>query len=96
MKDSGHLHRLSSALGTLSRSNSESILGAMSNERSYDFTRGVAITSSFYPDPDTHIEPVRYGKGSNLMGLLTTVLTDEEPGRAPVEDVGEDRGGQAG
>ncbi|MEI2717667.1 MAG: GMC family oxidoreductase [Candidatus Nanopelagicales bacterium] len=80
MKDAGHLHRISPALGKLSRSNSESLLGAMSNDRSYDFTRGVAITSSFYPDPDTHVEPVRYGKGSNLMGLLTTVMTDEEPG----------------
>ena len=29
---------------------------------------GVAITSSFHPDADTHIEPVRYGKGSNAMG----------------------------
>lgn len=80
MKAAGHLHRISPALGKLSRSNSESLLGAMSNDRSYDFTRGVAITSSFYPDPDTHVEPVRYGKGSNLMGMLTTVLTDEEPG----------------
>ena len=33
-----------------------------------DFTEGVAITSSFHPTPDTHIEPVRYGKGSNAMG----------------------------
>ena len=33
-----------------------------------DFTRGVAITSSFHPDEHTHIEPVRYGKGSNAMG----------------------------
>ncbi len=80
MKDTGHLHRLSPALGRLSRSNSESIMGAMSDDRSRDFTRGVAITSSFYPDPDTHVEPVRYGKGSNLMGLLATIITDEEPG----------------
>jgi cholesterol oxidase len=36
----------------------------------------VAITSSFHPDPDTHIEPVRYGPGSNAMGLLTTLLVD--------------------
>ena len=41
-----------------------------------DFTRGVAITSSFHPDDHTHIEPVRYGKGSNVMGLLTTALAD--------------------
>jgi cholesterol oxidase len=41
-----------------------------------DFSRGAAITSSFYPSPDTHVEPVRYGKGSNSMGLLQTILTD--------------------
>jgi cholesterol oxidase len=40
----------------------------------------VAITSSFYPNPHTHVEPVRYGKGSNLMGMLATVLTAEVDG----------------
>ena len=43
---------------------------------SLDFTRGSAITSSFYVDSTTHIEPVRYGKGSNSMGLLQTFATD--------------------
>ncbi|MDP4013112.1 MAG: GMC family oxidoreductase [Candidatus Nanopelagicales bacterium] len=80
MKDEGHLHALSPALGELSRTNSESLLGAISRDRRRDFTRGVAITSSFFPEPHTHIEPVRYGKGSNMMGLLGTVMTDEEPG----------------
>jgi cholesterol oxidase len=41
-----------------------------------DYSRGVAITSSFHPDEITHIEPVRYGRGSNAMSLLQTVLTD--------------------
>lgn len=80
MKDEGHLHRLSPALGRLSRTNSESLLGAISKNRNRNFTEGVAITSSFYPEPNTHIEPVRYGKGSNSMGLLATMMTDEEPG----------------
>ena len=80
MKDEGHLHRISPALGRLSRTNSESLLGAMSTSRERNFTQGVAITSSFYPDPDTHIEPVRYGVGSNSMGFLSTIMTDEEPG----------------
>ena len=81
MKAAGHLHRISSALGKLSRTNSESIVGAMAPPgEKVDFTRGVAITSSWYPEPDTHIEPVRYGKGSNSMGMLSTILTDKEPG----------------
>ncbi len=36
----------------------------------------MAITSSFHPDEHTHIEPCRYGHGSNAMSLLQTVLTD--------------------
>jgi cholesterol oxidase len=36
----------------------------------------VAITSSIHPTADTHIEPCRYGKGSNAMGLLQTLMTD--------------------
>jgi cholesterol oxidase len=76
MRDDGHLPHLSPRLGELTRTNSESLLGARSGRRDADFSRGVAITSSFRPTPDTHIEPVRYGAGSNAMGLLSTVLTD--------------------
>ena len=77
MKDEGHLPRLSNRLGFLSRTNSESILGAIAPVGSkVDYSRGVAITSSFHPDEHTHIEPVRYGKGSNFMSMMQTVLTD--------------------
>ena len=76
MRDEGHLTHLSPRLGELTRTNSESLLGARAYRHDADFSRGVAITSSFRPAPDTHVEPVRYGAGSNLMGLLSTVLTD--------------------
>ena len=76
MRDEGHLTHLSPRLGELTRTNSESLLGARADRYDADFSRGVAITSSFRPAPDTHVEPVRYGAGSNLMGLLSTVLTD--------------------
>lgn len=78
MKNAGALPALSDRLGSLTRTNSESILGAMrmSVDESLELTNGVAITSSFYPTPDTHIEPVRYGKGSNAMGMLQTLMTD--------------------
>ncbi|MFL6107243.1 MAG: GMC oxidoreductase [Marmoricola sp.] len=83
MKDEGHLSGLSDRLGYLSRTNSESILGAIAPSGSkVDYSRGVAITSSFHPDEHTHIEPVRYGKGSNFMSMMQTVLTDGE-GPAP-------------
>jgi cholesterol oxidase len=76
MKAEGHLPGLSDRLGYLSRTNSESILGAIAPDKAVDYSYGVAITSSFHPDADTHVEPVRYGKGSNVMALLQTVLTD--------------------
>ncbi len=76
MRDEGHLPGLSDRLGELSRTNSESILGAIAPDLDVDYSRGVAITSSFHPDEHTHIEPVRYGRGSNSMSLLQTVLTD--------------------
>ncbi|WP_137876405.1 GMC family oxidoreductase [Rhodococcus sp. Q] len=78
MKDSGALSKLSPTLGELTRTNSEALLGAakLTVDPGLDLTRGVAITSSFHPAADTHIEPVRYGKGSNAMGLLQTLMTD--------------------
>ncbi|MCW2837807.1 MAG: choD, partial [Marmoricola sp.] len=76
MKAEGHLPKLSDRLGYLSRTNSESILGAIAPDSSVDYSYGIAITSSFHPDADTHVEPVRYGKGSNAMAMLQTVLTD--------------------
>ena len=80
MRDGGLLPNLSARLGELTRTNSEAILGARSRDRNADYSKGVAITSSFHPDDRTHIEPVRYGKGSNSMGLLQSVLTDADKG----------------
>ncbi|MEV6593264.1 GMC family oxidoreductase [Streptomyces acidicola] len=80
MKSGGQLPYLSPRLGMLTRTNSEALVGAQTDNRRYrkahgapraDFTRGVAITSSIHPDENTHIEPVRYGKGSNAMGGLS-------------------------
>ncbi len=78
MRDTGALPGLSDRLGVLTRTNSESIVGAATLKVSpdLDLTHGVAITSSIHPTSDTHVEPVRYGKGSNAMGLLQTLMTD--------------------
>ena len=83
MKDTGTLPALSRRLGELTRTNSEAIIGAARTDvdESRNFSRGVAITSSIHPDENTHIEPVRYGKGSNAMSLLQTIATD---GASPV------------
>ncbi|MFJ2957209.1 GMC oxidoreductase [Streptomyces sp. NPDC087270] len=80
MRDSGRLPRISARLGELTRTNSEALVGAQTSasryrkrhpDRPLDFTRGVAITSSVHPNDHTHIEPVRYGRGSNAMGNLS-------------------------
>jgi len=76
MRDSGALPDLSPRLGVLTRTNSEAIIGARTWAPEVDYSRGVAITSSIHPDATTHIEPVRYGKGSDAMGLLQTALAD--------------------
>jgi cholesterol oxidase len=88
MKATGTLPGLSDRLGVLTRTNSEAILGAERLRRAGDdHSVGVAITSSFHPDEHTHIEPVRYGKGSNAMGALRSLLIDgpgaDGSGRAP-------------
>ncbi len=97
LKADGVLPALSDRLGHLTRTNSEALGGAVARWRDRrtgpDLTRGVAITSSIWLDERTHLEPVRYGRGSNLMGLLSTVLTagpttGERPTGARVRHVG--------
>ena len=78
MKITGVLPKISDYLGKLSRTNSEALTGSIMPKGGTDFSKGSAITSSFFPDDHTHVEPVRYGKGSNFMGLLQTVMTDGE------------------
>jgi cholesterol oxidase len=88
LRDDGVLAHLSPRLGELTRTNSEAILGARTFRRDVDFSRGVAITSSFHPDEHTHVEPVRYGRGSNAMGLLSTALVDGGRGPRPLRWLG--------
>ena len=83
MKATGALPGLSDRLGVRTRTNSEAILGVERfRSKGDDHSRGLAITSSFHPDEHTHIEPTRYGPGSNAMGALRSLLIDGG-GRAP-------------
>ncbi len=68
-------------VGDQVRTNSEVIVGASARQAGVDYSRGVAITSMIRPDAHTVVQVVRYGRGSNLMGLLGTILVDE-PGLA--------------
>jgi cholesterol oxidase len=76
-REKGALTRLSPMLGARVRTNSESLTGATARKKDVDYSQGVAITSSIYPDAVTHIEPVRFPAGSDLLGLLVaTVFTE--------------------
>ena len=74
----GSLPKISPRLGELVRTNSESIL-AVTVPQDYpeDLTKRVAITSSIYPDPHTHIETVTYGEAGDSMSTLYTLLVGD-------------------
>ena len=74
----GALPKISSRLGELVRTNSEVILAVtVPDDYPEDLTKRVAISGSIYPDPDTHIETVSYGKAGDSMGLLYTLLVGD-------------------
>ncbi len=73
----GSLPRLSTRLGELVRTNSESILAVTLPPGSEDITHRVAITGSIYPDPDTHIETVVYGDAGDGTSPLFTLLVGD-------------------
>ncbi len=74
----GSLPAVSERVGELVRTNSESILTVtVPEDYPDDLIKRVAITSSIYPDPNTHIETVTYGNGGDSMRLLYTLLTGD-------------------
>jgi cholesterol oxidase len=74
-KLSGSLPRVSDRLGYTVRTNSEAIMSVCAPEGSdYNFSDSVAITSSIYPDANTHIEVVTYGDGGDSQGLLRQIM----------------------
>ena len=82
MKLSGALPRVSDAVGRLTRTNSEALDGAVAVAvpASLELAHGVAITTSFHIDESTHVENVRYGPGSNLMGALASLMVPGDRG----------------
>jgi cholesterol oxidase len=79
-KARGSLPRVSDRVGERVRTNSEAILSVTTSDASAGYAKGVAITSSFHPDPHTHIEVVRYNEGSDALQPLASLLTDGGPG----------------
>lgn len=82
LKEKGSLPAISDQLGRWVRTNCESLIGVRVPRSREDLSKGVAVGSGIYLDEDTHIEVVRYPAGSDAMGLLSTLLTDDRPGRS--------------
>jgi cholesterol oxidase len=80
LKENGSLPAISPQLGKHVRTNSESLIGVRMPGYREDLSQGIAIGSGIYIDEHTHIEAVRYPRGSDAMGLLTTILTNGRPG----------------
>ena len=71
LKKNKSLPNLSDMLGCNIRTNNESLLGVTSTEKEHeDYTKGIAIGSILDIDKNSHLEPVRYGKGSSFFKLL--------------------------
>jgi cholesterol oxidase len=88
-KLNGSLPRISERLGELVRTNSEAILAVTLPKGAEDMTKRVAISSSVYPDPDTHIETVTYGAaGGAMSGLFTLLVGDGTRLTRPVRLLG--------
>ncbi len=60
------LPKLSELVGKNIRTNSESLLGVTSTDRSKDFSKGIAIGSIIHSDKFSHLEAVRYPSGSGF------------------------------
>ncbi|MCF8143662.1 MAG: GMC family oxidoreductase [Deltaproteobacteria bacterium] len=78
----GFLPDLSDQLGNCVRTNSEALLGVKSRDTETDWNDQIAITSGIYADDTTHVEMVRYNKGSDVLLNLLTLMTDGG-GRVP-------------
>jgi cholesterol oxidase len=80
LRATGSLPHLSPRLGELSRSNSEAIVTVLAREpRGFD--RGVTITSSFHPEPHTHVELNRSNELQDKGAVMNVPLVDGGPRR---------------
>jgi cholesterol oxidase len=61
---------LSDTVGNGIRTNSESLIGVTTFEKTNDFSEGIAIGSIIHLDEQRHLEPVKYSAGSGFFRLL--------------------------
>jgi len=74
LKQSGRLPAVSERLGHDVRTNSESLIGVRFPGSKLDMSKGIAIGSGIHIDRFTHIEATRYSRGSDILGLIATMM----------------------
>ena len=70
--------KLSDKVGYDIRSNNEALIFTTTPDKSYDMSQGVAIGSIVNISEHSHIEPVRYGRGSGFWRLGVLPLVTEK------------------
>ncbi len=74
-RDETHsLPKLSRWLGKKVRSNSEALPGVTARQSEVDYSEGVAITSHFWLNDETSVEPVRFPVGSSFIRNIAMPL----------------------
>jgi cholesterol oxidase len=71
------LPKLSHRVGDFIRTNSEVLLGIVTQRRDRDLSQGIAIGSILHTDEHSHLEPVRYPAGA---GFFRTLMLPAAPG----------------
>jgi len=66
---------ISPLIGQDIRTNNESLIGIPSLNKTGDYSEGIAIGSILNTDKESHLEPVRYGKGSIFWRFLMLPMT---------------------
>jgi cholesterol oxidase len=88
LKERGRLPAVSDRLGYDVRTNSESLIGVRFPGKRFDMSKGIAIGSGIHIDRFTHIEATRYSRGSDVLGLLATMLVDGKGWRRILKWIG--------
>lgn len=70
------LPQISQTLGRVVRTNSEALVSVLAPDVKEDLSHGVAISSHFYPDDQTHITQNRVPKGYGFMRMYQGPLVD--------------------
>lgn len=78
------LPKLSNKLGDDIRTNNETLISVSTSNKNLDLSKGVAIGSLLHTDNNSHLEIVRYSKGSGFWKLLHLPMAE---GKNPISRV---------